>query len=355
MRIAYVINSVEGGGAALPLPAIVDVLQRGGADVRVLALTRRNGRALAPMVAAGLDVLVRDGGDTDHRAAFAWLDREILAMRPTHIWTSLTRATLLGQLVGWRRRVPVVSWQHNAYLKPANARLLRMTQRLSKLWIGDSEVVTRLTAERLGVSGDRLIRWSIFRADPDAPVAAPWRPGEPVRIGTLGRLHPAKGYDVLIDALARLGPLSVAFEVSIAGDGALRASLEAQARQAGVTTLRLTGYVDPAHYLPTLHLYVQPSRREGFGIAAHEAMLAGLPVLASAVGQLPHSIRVGETGALVPPGDADALAQALRDLLAAPERLSEMGAASRAAALDRFGPVPFEAAGRAILTRMRAL
>jgi glycosyltransferase involved in cell wall biosynthesis len=353
MKIAYVINSVEGGGAALPVPAIADVLRRGGADVRILALTRRDGRAIAPMEAAGLEVIVRDGGEKDHRAALAWLDRRIAEMRPTHIWTSLTRATLFGQMVGLRRRIPVVSWQHAAYLKPANRRLLRATQRLSRLWIGDSDAVTQLTAERLEVPAERLMQWSIFRADPAMPVATPWRPGEPVRIGTLGRLHPVKGYDVLVEALARIGPTPVPFEVTIGGDGDIRPALEAQAKAAGVAGLHLAGYVDPARYLAGLHLYVQPSRSEGFCVAAHEAMLAGLPVVASRVGQLPHSIREGETGALVPPGDPQALADALARLLADPGRLSAMGATARAETIERFGPAPFEAGGQAILERMR--
>ncbi|MEO6367689.1 MAG: glycosyltransferase, partial [Steroidobacteraceae bacterium] len=66
MRIAYVINSVEGGGAASPVPDVTSVMRQLGAEVRVFALTRRDGRALPPMVAAGLDPLVRDGGEHDH-------------------------------------------------------------------------------------------------------------------------------------------------------------------------------------------------------------------------------------------------------------------------------------------------
>ena len=146
MRIAYIINSVEGGGAALPVPSIVQVLRRAGADVRLFALTCRDGRALPAMADVGLDTIVRGGGEKDHGAALAWLDRQIADWRPTHLWTSLTRATLLGQIAGLKRRVPVVSWQHAAYLKPANRRLLRATQRLSKLWIGDSDRVTQLSA-----------------------------------------------------------------------------------------------------------------------------------------------------------------------------------------------------------------
>jgi glycosyltransferase involved in cell wall biosynthesis len=354
MRIAYVINSVEGGGAALPVPAVTDVLRRGGAEVRILALTRRDGRAIPPMEAAGLDVIVREGGEKDHVAALRWLDRQIIATRPTHLWTSLSRATLLGQLAGARRRIPVVSWQHAAYLKPANRRLLRAMQGMSRLWVGDSDAVTRLTAERLRVPPERLVQWSIFRADPSAPRAKPWQPGEVLRIGTLGRLHPVKGYDVLIDALAQLQATGVPIEVSIAGEGAEREALAARARALGVTSLRLAGYTEnPRAYLAGLHLYLQPSRSEGLCVAVHEAMQAGLPVIASGVGQLPYSIDPGKTGALVPPGDAGALTGALATMLARPEQLEAMGALARTTVLDRFSAARFEAAGLAILDRMR--
>ena len=110
MRIAYVINSVEGGGAALPVPAVARVLSDYGANVKILALTRRDGRAIPAMADAGLTLRVRDGGETDHLVAAAWLDRQMTALRPDILWTSLTRATLIGQLVGARRRIPVVSW-----------------------------------------------------------------------------------------------------------------------------------------------------------------------------------------------------------------------------------------------------
>jgi glycosyltransferase involved in cell wall biosynthesis len=353
MRIAYIINSVEGGGAALPVPSIADVLRKGGAEVRIYALTRRDGRAIAAMEAAGLEVVVRDGGEKDHLAALRWLDARMRADRPTHLWTSLTRATLLGQLVGRRRGIPVVSWQHAAYLKPANRRLLRLLQPLSRLWVGDSDAVTRLTAERLGVPAERLVQWPIFRADPSAPQARPWQPDEAMRIGSLGRLHTVKGYDVLIEALALLPPLPVPLEVTIAGEGEQRGALEALAAARGVT-IRLIGYADdPKAYLARQHLYVQPSRSEGLCVAAHEAMQAGLPVVASAVGQLPYSIEDGVSGRTVPPGDAAALAAALADLLLTPERLAAMGSHAAAATRDRFSPARFETAGLAILDRMR--
>ncbi|WP_404714353.1 glycosyltransferase [Sphingomonas sp. MMS24-J13] len=345
MRIAYIINSVEGGGAALPVPAITDVFRAAGAEVAIFALTRRDGRAIPAMEAAGLDIHVRPGGEKDHLAAYRWLDAEMARWQPTCLWTSLTRATLLGQIVGQRRKLPVVSWQHAAFLKPANRALLRWRQRHSAIWVADSEAVRQMTHERLGVPEERLMLWPIFRADPAAPRARPWVAGEPLRIGSLGRLHPVKGYDVLADAVALLRERGIDIRVTIGGDGAEREALAGR--------LDLAGYIErPRDFLAGLHLYIQPSRSEGLCVAAHEAMQAGLPVIASAVGELRHSILPRQTGWLVPPGDAGALAEALAEAARAPERLAGMGAAARARLFERFGPERFEAAGRAILERL---
>ena len=357
MRIAYVINSVEGGGAALPVPAVAGVLRAHGAEVEVFALTRRDGRAVAAMEESCLEVHVRPGAEKDHLAAFRWLSREMRRWRPDVIWTSLTRATLLGQVVGERMGVPVVSWQHAAYLKPANRMLLQARQASSALWVADSYSVMALTAERLGVGAERLSLWPLFAADPNAPLGTPWRPGEPVRLGSLGRLHPVKGYDVLIAALTRLRAggfePAASFEVAIAGEGEERQRLQAMIDAAGLTQVTLAGFTArPRDFLAGLHLYLQSSRSEGLCIAAHEAMQAGLPTVVSAVGELPHSVVDGETGLVVSPGDPEALAAALATLLANPGRLEGLGRAARARVLERFGAEAFERAGAAILERL---
>lgn len=357
-KIAYVINSVEGGGAALPVPAIVEVLRGQGAQVRVFALTRRDGRALPAMTAAGLDPLVRQGGEKDHASALRWLIRETRSWGATHLWTSLSRATLLGLIAGPTMGLPVIAWQHAAYLKPWNLRLLRLLQRNALLWVADSPCVERLTLDRLKVAPNRLETWPIFAADPDMPVAKAWRPGEPLRIGSLGRLHPVKGYDVLAEALALLRRegfrAELPIEVTIAGEGAERARLEAAIWEDDLP-LRLSGYVaDPHAYLRGLHLYLQPSRSEGFCIGVHEALSAGLPVIASRVGEPAITIRNGETGWLCPPGDPRAFADALRQALASPLALSRMGQQARADVLDRFSRERFQAAGGAIWRRIAA-
>ena len=347
-KIAYVINSVEGGGAALPAPRVISLLQGEGFEVVVLALTRRDGRALSAFTEAGIEVRVRDGGERDHVAALRWLRRQLREIAPDLVWSSLSRATVLCQLGAGR--VPLVSWQHAAFLRPANRWLMRALRRRTALWVADSEQVAALTAARLRVSREHIMVWPLFAANREAKRAAPWQLGEAVRIGSLGRLHPVKGYDVLIAGLAKVDGR---FEASIAGEGVERDSLAAQARSAGVT-LSLPGFVDAATYLASLHLYVQPSRSEGLCVAAHEAMAAGLPVVASAVGELPNSIVEG-TGLLVPPEDAAALAEAIGRLVAAPEQLAAMGEAARKRVIERFGPERFEAAGLAVVKRLRTL
>lgn len=357
MRVAYIINSVEGGGAASPVPAVTQVLRDCGATVRVFALARRDGRALLPMVDAGLDPVVCPSGLNNHIGAMRWLARETRAWGATHLWTSLTRATLMGLMLGPRRGLPVFCWQHAAFLKTGNRVLLRALQARASTWIADSSCVAALTRDRLGVEDARLVTWPIFAADPDAPVARPWSPGQTLQLGSLGRLHPVKGYGVLIEALKLLQQegfrAPVPYTITLAGEGALRAELESAARNAGITHLQMPGFVeDPRQFLAGLHLYLQPSRSEGFCIAAHEAMLAGLPVVASAVGEMPRTIVPGVTGITVPPLDPAALAAALRDLLSHPESLHAMGAAARVHVLEKFSRERFVAAGREVFRRM---
>lgn len=360
MRILYLINSVEGGGAELPVPRIARALSHHGANMRVFALTRRDGRALDAFKKAGLPCTVREGGRKDHAAAYRWVGEILRQERPDVLWTSLSRATILGQRAAARLRIPVVSWQHAAYLKPGSAFLLRYQQRMTSLWIADSERVSELTARRLRVEPNRLLTWPIFAADSCATWATPWDGHEPLRIGSLGRLHPIKGYDVLAEAISLLDRggfrAPVEWVVTVAGDGPERERLLKIIDGASHARIHLAGYVsEPTSFLAGLHAYVQPSRSEGFCIAAHEAMQAGLPVLASAVGGLTHSVRVGRTGWLVAPGDASRLADGLAAMLSDPSRLALMGSAGRAFVFDEFGEERFNAMAGTIVARIAAL
>src|SRR5204862_1696003 len=153
-------------------------------------------------------------------------------------------------------------------------------------------------------------------------------------LGTLGRLDSQKGFDVLLRALVDVPEARLV----VVGDGPERAALERLAAELSLAErVRFEGWREDARrYLTTFDVFVLPSRFEGFPLAVVEAMLARLPVVASAVGSVPEAVREGKTGLLVPPEEPAALAVALQRLLAAPSLRLRLGDQGRALALDRF-------------------
>jgi glycosyltransferase involved in cell wall biosynthesis len=103
--------------------------------------------------------------------------------------------------------------------------------------------------------------------------------------------------------------------------------------------VRFRGFVSPVEAaIEDAAIVVVPSLGEGFGMVALEAMERARPVIASSVGGLPEIVADGETGLVVPPADADALAQAIVALASDLPRAAEMGSAGRVRALAEFTP-----------------
>jgi glycosyltransferase involved in cell wall biosynthesis len=163
-------------------------------------------------------------------------------------------------------------------------------------------------------------------------VAVPRATGGPI-VGSLGRLDRQKGYDVLVRALPTLPGVTAV----LVGDGPERGALERLAHELGVSDrLRITGWRDDGRaQLASFDVFVLPSLYEGLPLAVLEAMLAGLPVVASDVGSVRDALRDGETGLLVPPGDATRLADGIRRALE-PELGAVLGERGRREALERF-------------------
>ncbi|MFN8019720.1 MAG: glycosyltransferase family 4 protein [Acidimicrobiales bacterium] len=181
---------------------------------------------------------------------------------------------------------------------------------------------------------------------PEPPEVAALAPAEGPLVTCVARHHSRKGVDVLIDALALLRERDVAFRAALVGGGPL---LDAHRRR--VEHLGLAGQVavpglvaDTAPWVQAADVYVQPSREEQSGaLALLEAQRLGIAVVASAVDGIPEDVTDGETGLLVPPGDAGALAEALVALLAGPERRGRLAEAGRARFEERFAAAPFAA------------
>ncbi len=132
----------------------------------------------------------------------------------------------------------------------------------------------------------------------------------------VGRLMAEKGFDVLIEAVALMEP-NLRPDVVIVGDGPDRAALKAQSLQAGVN-VHFVGAVPPASvadWYRRARLVCVPSRREGFGMVIAEAVAAGRPVVATAVGAAVQFVNHGVNGLLVAPGDSSALSRAINQAL----------------------------------------
>lgn len=136
-------------------------------------------------------------------------------------------------------------------------------------------------------------------------------------IGTVARLSPEKGIDVLVRAVALLRHRRQPLACAIIGDGPQRGALLRLAERLGVAgCVRWAGErAAAARFLRALDVYVQPSRQEALGLATLEAMAAARPVVVSRTGGLADLVRDGLDGRHVPPGDPEALARVLAELL----------------------------------------
>ena len=172
----------------------------------------------------------------------------------------------------------------------------------------------------------------------DGAAPAPGAPKGRRRIITVANLRPEKSHETLIAAAAQLAGEFPDVQYQIVGDGPRRAELEAlvRAHRLEDRVLFLGHREDVARLLGEADVFVLPSRSEAFPNGAIEAMAAGLPVVASAVGGLLDLIEPGRTGMLVPPEDADALAATLRELLSRPSLARELGDAAQTQVRQRY-------------------
>ncbi|CAM3311889.1 glycosyltransferase [Paracoccus nototheniae] len=184
--------------------------------------------------------------------------------------------------------------------------------------------------DRYDVPADRI---TVVRPGTDrpAPVPATAKPNPPL-ILSVGILHPRKGHDVLIAALARLADLD--WQAVIAGnpwDADHVTALQMQIRDSGLSSrLHLAGRVDDAQLAQLYRnasVFALATRYEGYGIVFDEALSHGLPIVSTRTGAVPDTVP-GDAGLLVAPDDVAALADALRVMLADPAARARHAAAA---------------------------
>ena len=226
-------------------------------------------------------------------------------------------------------------WAFDRDGNPAVRRLYALTER----WLSRrSDAIVAISAYEqrrgieIGIDPSRIRLVMNGLADlPLPPGEMPDDSDAPLRLLFVGRLDRQKGFDLLLRAVERLGAgvdLRVAGVAVVGAEGA-PASLP--------DNVHLLGWLDEAaitQELASCDVLVLPSRWEGFGLVAVEAMRAARAVAASRIGGLPEVVLDGETGVLFAPGDVDELVEALRSR---PRRAwRDLGANGRRRFLDRF-------------------
>jgi glycosyltransferase involved in cell wall biosynthesis len=315
MKVLHVHRIGGIGGSERHLLTLLPALAERGVDVRFLGLDDPS-RAPEPFYDALTVRYERLAAPRDVDPALAW--RVARAARDAElVHTHLVHADVYGAL-GARR---LVSTKHND--DPFRAGLFRFAERAlarrASRVIAITQALARFQIERVGLPADKVevIHYGLD----DLP--QPWGTNPPDTVPrdarvllAVCRLEPQKGIDVAIRALEEIPGA----HLIVLGEGPQRAELERVADE----RVHLPGRVpDVGAWLRRADVLVHPVRWEGFGLAVLEAMLAGLPVVATNVSSLPEL--VGDAGILVPPDDPSALAAAVNRVLLDPAELGERG------------------------------
>jgi glycosyltransferase involved in cell wall biosynthesis len=233
------------------------------------------------------------------------------------VHTHLVHADVYGALAARR----LVSTKHND--DPFRIGPFRYVERTLARRAGRIVAITtalaRFLVERVGLPAEKVttIHYGLDH------VPEPWGRNEPDGVRddarvllAVCRLERQKGVDVAVRSLPLVREQHPTAELVVLGEGPERAVLQRLARELDVP-VHLPGRVpDVGAWLRRADVLVHPARWEGFGLALLEAMLAGLPVVATAVSSIPEIVADGVTGILVPPDDADALGKAVAAVLA---------------------------------------
>lgn len=252
----------------------------------------------------------------------------------THHLGQLLYGGLAGRWTGCR----VIHTEHEYYTlrRPRAQQLLRVLSRLADRVTAVAEPVRSFLEGTVGLPASKLITIQNGVEVHRYEAAIPHDRGEwdfknsDVIIGCVARLSPEKGHTVLLRAFRKVISRHPLARLVLIGDGEERERLQLLAADLRIGQfVRFLGLrADVPEVLASCDIFTLPSIQEGFPMVILEALAAGKAVVASEVGAIPDVIRPGATGVLVPPGDANALADALCLLIedeGARQRLGQNG------------------------------
>lgn len=354
LRVLTLIDGLGWGGAEMLLAELAAGAPAAGIGMSVAYLYEKDGSPAAPRLRE-LGVYpahVGAAGLLSSRSLRA-VRRHVAAVRPDVVHTHLGYSDLLGGLAARSLGVPAVSTIHLAHWERPDGRRDDV-----KLWLFAqarrrcaSRVLTVSDASRTSYlqqgwdAPDRVL--TVHNGVRDAP---PERRGERLReelglqpddvvVTMLSVLREGKGHLAAFDAVRQLAQQEpdLPLRLLVLGDGPLRAALTAAAAHLGERVL-LAGHRDDVRsVLAATDVLLHPSEQDALPTALLEAMAAGVPIVASAVGGIPEIVTSGATGILVPaPARGEALADALAFVLRDASYRTALGTAARRRYVEHF-------------------
>lgn len=360
-RVLRVFSRLNIGGPALHVIHLSAGLVDRGFETRLVVgqtderegdfLDLARARSVNLTILPELGRAIRPGSDL--KALFR-LYRLMREDRPAIVHTHTAKAGVLGRIAARAARVPVVIHTYHGhvlsgYFHPLASALFR---RIEWALAPATDVLLTVSESvkddlvRLGVARAERVRVLPLGLDLQ-PLATPLPRGSLRReagwkddariIGIVGRLVPIKDVDTFIDAAVRMRATSADLRFAVVGDGEERARLETRAIAALGDRIHFFGWrKDTGAVLGDLDLAVNTSLNEGTPVALIEALAAGRPVVATAVGGTPDLLEGGRFGALVKAGSAEEVARAVLGFLDAPEAARRMAAEGQAMVLKRY-------------------
>lgn len=338
MKIAQVITSLGFGGAEREVARMAARLMNAGDCCEVVCVCEE-GHLASEVRAKGVSVVSLGCGKSPGLTGVLRLTAYLKASKPDVAHSHLINwAPLCGRLAG----VPaVVSTEHGLSLWKSGLRIAfdRTMARFADKIVVVAGAVRETRVNRWGIPAEKLVvipnsvdlsRFD-FDIDRDAVREELHASDGPLMVA-VGHLTAVKGHSCLLQAAKRVVETVPGTVLSLVGDGPLLDELAAQAEELGISdSVRFLGYrQDVESILKSADVFVMSSLREGTSIAVLEAMAAGLPVVATAVGGNPEVIEDGKSGILVPVQDPAALGDALLRVLSEPEFAASLAKAARA-------------------------
>jgi glycosyltransferase involved in cell wall biosynthesis len=329
-------------GSEAHLLSLLPALRARGWDVRMLMLHENEPGAwefARALEARGVPLdAIRVRADVDP-IAFLQLVGYLVRRRPELLHTHLVHAEWYALLAGAAARVPVRFTTKHGFNEFREAPYFGVADRavasLAHVHIAISRGLARYLADVEGFQREdfEIVHYGIEPDGEPKPYSGPVP-----RLLCVGRLIPIKGHIVLLRAFAEARKQLPDLELDIAGRGPLEPALKALVAELGIqSSVHFLGHVSPIQSaIEGAAAVVVPSMGEGFGMVALEAMERARPVIAANIGGLGELVRDGETGVLVPAGEAGPLTDAIVRVAGDLALARAMGEAGRRRALSRF-------------------